>query len=174
MFTQDEMLQEIQRVAIGLGKKSLSIAEFNKHGKISVATVLNRFGSWDLALQAAGLEPIDPIQRACNTDSIDELLLDQSLRYTEIDRNKMPTRNLKRVYQLDANLINATQKLEAINQLERWFKKYRRVIFLEMSRTAYNEACVGSKFRRKKADVSGIAKGTETGIVGSFVSQDRV
>ena len=69
MFTQDEILQEIQRVATDLDNKSLSIAEFNKHGEISVATVINCFGFWDVALQAAGSnrliqskEPVTPIQ----------------------------------------------------------------------------------------------------------------
>ena len=64
----------------------------------------------------------------------------------------MPKRNLKRFYQLDANLINARQKLRHINQLERWFKKYRRVIILEMPSTAYNEASFGDKRRRQKAE----------------------
>jgi hypothetical protein len=58
MLTHDHILQEIQRVATHLGKKSLSIAEFNKHGKISPATVSNRFGSWNEAVQAAGLDKV--------------------------------------------------------------------------------------------------------------------
>ncbi len=62
----------------------------------------------------------------------------------------MPRRNLNRVYQLDANRINAKQKDANINQLEFWHK--HKVIFLEMSGIAYDEVCSGSQRRREKAE----------------------
>jgi hypothetical protein len=64
--------------------------------------------------------------------------------------NEMPKRNLDRVYQLDANRINAMQKDAAVNQLELWHR--HKVIFLEMSLTAYDEACFGNQRRSEKAD----------------------
>lgn len=62
----------------------------------------------------------------------------------------MPSRYLKRVYHLDANRINARQKASCVNQLERWHAN--GVIFLEMSRVAYDEAGYGSPKRSAKAD----------------------
>lgn len=61
----------------------------------------------------------------------------------------MPNRDLGRVYHLDANRINARQQDEDVNQLELWHEQ--GVIFLEMSRTAYDEACTGSACREEKA-----------------------
>ncbi|SEM10093.1 hypothetical protein SAMN05518845_11669 [Variovorax sp. YR750] len=57
------------------------------------------------------------------------------------------------VFQLDANLINAKQKLEAVNQLETW--RDNGVICLVMSGIAHTEAQAGggtgAEARRKKA-----------------------
>lgn len=68
--------------------------------------------------------------------------------------DEMPSRNLHLVYQLDANRINAKQESANVNQLELWHRN--KVIFLEMCRTAYDEARSGSgpdcKRRRDKAD----------------------
>lgn len=61
----------------------------------------------------------------------------------------MPKRDLARVYHLDANRINARQQDKDVNQLELWHKY--GVIFLEMSLTAYDEACVGNACREEKA-----------------------
>jgi len=72
------------------------------------------------------------------------------MKLNQISQSEMPTRNLDRVYQLDANRINARQKDADVNQLELWHK--HKVIFLEMSLIAYDEACIGSKDRSKKAE----------------------
>jgi len=61
MYTDEQILQEIRRVASKLGKKSLSFAEFKKHGKISVMTARNHFVTWNKAIEKAGLIPIDGI-----------------------------------------------------------------------------------------------------------------
>ncbi len=45
------------------------------------------------------------------------------------------------VLHIDTNLINARQKLAAVNQLERWFED--GVILINMSGTAHQEAKVG-------------------------------
>lgn len=63
--------------------------------------------------------------------------------------DEMPDRKVG-TYQLDANRINALQKDSRVNQLEKWHKS--GVIFLEMSRVAYDEAGNGSIARGMKAD----------------------
>ena len=62
---------------------------------------------------------------------------------------EMPKRKVG-TYQLDANRINARQKDCFVNQLEKWHKA--KVIFLEMSRVAYQEAGRGNIARSRKAD----------------------
>lgn len=71
------------------------------------------------------------------------------MTYSEMNL-EMPSRSLKRVYHLDANRINARQNDCYVNQLEKWHKT--KVIFLEMSRIAYDEAGRGSFNRLKKSD----------------------
>jgi len=50
------------------------------------------------------------------------------------------------VFHIDANLINARQKLPAVNQLEKWFKD--GVILINISRTARKEAMTGGNAAR--------------------------
>lgn len=77
-----------------------------------------------------------------------EVLKDLIRQYKE--GKEIPSRNLKRVYQLDANRINARQKDPFINQLEKWHRN--KVIFLEMALPAFEEAGRGSSTRSEKAD----------------------
>jgi hypothetical protein len=54
-MTREEILVEIQRVARGLNADSLSIGQFERHGVISVFRVVQAFGTWNQAVQQAGL-----------------------------------------------------------------------------------------------------------------------
>lgn len=71
------------------------------------------------------------------------------MMYNFDNANVMPKRDLGCIYHLDTNRINARQQDKDVNQLELWHK--HGVIFLEMSRTAYDEACIGSACRAGKA-----------------------
>lgn len=54
---------------------------------------------------------------------------------------------------IDTNLINARQKLPAVNQLEKWYED--EVILINMSSTAHGEAKAGSNAMRvKKANTN--------------------
>ncbi len=52
------------------------------------------------------------------------------------------------VFHIDANLINARGQLEAVNELERWYKD--RVISINISSTALIEAKAGNDLRRTR------------------------
>lgn len=55
------------------------------------------------------------------------------------------------VLHIDTNLINARQKLPAVNQLEKWFED--QVILINMSATAHSEAQAdGNTMRARKAN----------------------
>ncbi len=96
MYTDQEIIQEIRRVAALVGKTSLKEREFNEFSRISGSTASYRFGSWNEAVKAAGLEPIDPVSVITGSQQIpDEDLLRELIRlYNETGKN--PTYRLLR------------------------------------------------------------------------------
>jgi len=56
--SDDALIKELQRVADLLKKQNITANEFKQYGKIGVTTILRRFGSWNKALEKAGLEII--------------------------------------------------------------------------------------------------------------------
>jgi hypothetical protein len=57
---KQDIIAELRRVAEKLQTSHLSYRQFKKHGRISVSTVRYTFGTWNQAIQAAGLHPIPP------------------------------------------------------------------------------------------------------------------
>ena len=54
--TKESYVEDIQRVAQLLGKRTLTMAEYDESGKYSSSAVIGKFESWFAALDAAGLE----------------------------------------------------------------------------------------------------------------------
>jgi hypothetical protein len=67
------VITELQRVSQILDTKRLGYRDFEKLSTISRHTVANRFGSWNNALQEAGLSPAKPDRKSIPSD--DELLI---------------------------------------------------------------------------------------------------
>lgn len=57
--SEKECLAEMKRVADLLGKRQLSSKEFRRHAKFTAQPVIDRFGSWEKALEEADLEECD-------------------------------------------------------------------------------------------------------------------
>lgn len=55
--SDEELLQDIVRVAKELKKDSLTIEDYKKRGKYSRDTISRRFGGWTASLRKAGLSP---------------------------------------------------------------------------------------------------------------------
>ncbi|MFH1142023.1 MAG: HNH endonuclease [Chloroflexota bacterium] len=55
-FSDDKLLYDLSQVANSLGKREVTISEYEIHGKFNSSTLRRRFGSWFKALEAAGLE----------------------------------------------------------------------------------------------------------------------
>src|SRR3990172_2184636 len=96
-YDKDKIISEIKRIAMKLGKKSLSISEFKKYSNISRHTVCYYFISWNEAVKEAGLEPIDPIEKLKLTHSKniipeEDLLKDLIRLFNET--GKIPTMSL--------------------------------------------------------------------------------
>lgn len=56
-FSEPTLIKELQRIACQLAQDTLSRDDIDRHGKMSSAVVLKRFGSLRQALQAADLRP---------------------------------------------------------------------------------------------------------------------
>ena len=54
-ISDDELLSDLKRVASELQKPSITGREYKERGKYGKNTVANRFGSWNKALERAGL-----------------------------------------------------------------------------------------------------------------------
>ena len=55
--SDEELLDELRRCAQDIGRNTITIAEFEEHGKCHPCTIQRRFGSWTKALNLAGLQP---------------------------------------------------------------------------------------------------------------------
>lgn len=90
-----EIILDIIRVANELKTSHLSVRQYKIHGKINPGTVENTFGSWNAAVGAAGLEPLQPgpspelnKQKISDDDLLQEILrLAQELGKRPSSRN---------------------------------------------------------------------------------------
>ncbi len=55
--TNEELLTDLSVTARGIGRNTLTMEQYNRHGTGHAATFVRRFGSWPKALELAGLEP---------------------------------------------------------------------------------------------------------------------
>jgi len=55
-FNDQELLADLKKVAKKIGKNNVSFREYIKFGEFSTKVFRNRFGTWNKALQKAGLE----------------------------------------------------------------------------------------------------------------------
>jgi hypothetical protein len=53
---EQELLEDIKRVSIKLGKTNLTGKEYKENGKFSYSTIEKRFGNWTQALKRSGLD----------------------------------------------------------------------------------------------------------------------
>lgn len=56
-LSDDELLEDLRRVARKLGRDTVTISEYTEHGLGHATTIQRRFCSWFKALKDAGLEP---------------------------------------------------------------------------------------------------------------------
>lgn len=73
-ISDDELIDDVKRIAIKLDKNSISSTEYNNNGKYKVQTIITRFGSWKNVLKVAKLE-----------DTSFRIITDEDL-YNEIER----------------------------------------------------------------------------------------
>jgi hypothetical protein len=54
--SDEELISDLRRVALEIGKRTVANKEYIKHGRYSSTTQKDRFGSWNNALRQSGLE----------------------------------------------------------------------------------------------------------------------
>ncbi len=72
--SDDDLLADLVRVSGELGKKQITFREYNANGKFSGSTIATRFGSWNRALQRAGLDKT--IERNISKEALFENIVD--------------------------------------------------------------------------------------------------
>lgn len=85
-YSNDELLQEIRRIADELDRPPRA-TDMENRGNISPATFINRFGSWENALEKAGL---DPDENAAGKQYTDDELASE-LRHLRSEYDRPPT-----------------------------------------------------------------------------------
>jgi hypothetical protein len=91
---QEEILREIHRVVDAVKPQSLTQQLFKRHGQISVATVYNNFGSWNKAVEAAGLTSNPKSIRVSGYKSIDEGELFKAIGELWQKNGRRPTQSM--------------------------------------------------------------------------------
>jgi Homing endonuclease associated repeat len=90
---QQKIIDELQRVAQLLKTHTLTRRQFSQNSKLSLSTIEGRFGTWNRAIEAAGLLPI-PLGGTSNTHPKipDDDLLQEIIRLSA-ELGKQPTLN---------------------------------------------------------------------------------
>jgi predicted restriction endonuclease len=82
--SDEELISDLKKVAEILKSNSLSKKEYLKHGRFNYSTITRRFGSWNKALESAGLE-IENFSKL----SVDELLKDLKEVAVKLNKNSL-------------------------------------------------------------------------------------
>ena len=87
-YTEEELLKDLRRVAELLEQESVSKNEYCTHGNAGVNTFRRRFGSWSLAVAAAGLKPYWPCKQSKKVDGKVRPKLSTWMRYKILRRDR--------------------------------------------------------------------------------------
>ena len=89
-MTDEQLIAELQKVASEIKSDTLTVIQFNAHSEIAASAITRRLGSWNKALQAAGLRPVNMGRRYTEDDYFENLLsvwtyLGRQPKYGEMD-----------------------------------------------------------------------------------------
>jgi hypothetical protein len=117
----DDIISELQRVADKLQSPYLTMRLFRQHSKFSVSTIKNRFGTWNKALMAAGIQVLPSgTPPAAKVSFSDDELLQEIVRLTS-ELGKTPT----------SREMNSIGRFSERPYSKRWgsFKKARDIAY---------------------------------------------
>ncbi len=82
MYSKEEIIEEVKRVAKQLGKNSLKESEFEQNSMMPLNTVIFYMGSWPMVLKGAGLEP--PQGKTDTGEPTNDILLRELVRLFQV------------------------------------------------------------------------------------------
>ena len=87
----DSMITDLQSVAQNLNKKTINTSEYTSNGTYSMDIFFRKFGSWNNALIAAGLEPFDHPLGGGTKNKITEYQCVEEIERVWIELGRQPT-----------------------------------------------------------------------------------
>ncbi len=109
---RDSIVAELQRIAKKLGKKTLTRCDITLHGRMGANTVTRRFGSLQLAHEAAGLIP--PIPRLSRGEILKLLVALWKITLKESGRS--PSCTELRKYNIPVSISVVTRRFGSWNK----------------------------------------------------------
>jgi hypothetical protein len=117
---KEALVKDIQRIAQLLDAKSLSRGSYEKHGAFSAKTAEKNFGSWNEAVEAAGLIPLP----SGGLSLKDQRALQKDTRVDKISDTELLTAMLALGEKLgrrpSGNQLTAKGKYSAAYYIRRW------------------------------------------------------
>ncbi|NLS96884.1 MAG: hypothetical protein GXX96_32510 [Planctomycetaceae bacterium] len=108
-YTREQILEEIRGIAKRLGQTHLTKREFSTHSEISIGSVRYHFGTWNKAIEEAGLDILPPGSGAKRANTLDDVdLLQDLLRLERIHGG------------LSESLVNVSGKYSIRPYRKRW------------------------------------------------------
>lgn len=87
----EALINDLQDVSVFIGKKTFTSSEYAKFGKYYRSTYSRRFGSWNNALEAAGLVPFDHPLGGGSKNKISEDECFEEIEHIWIELGRQPT-----------------------------------------------------------------------------------
>lgn len=114
----DNMIADLQIVAEKLNKRTINTSEYTSNGKYSKDIFFRKFGSWNNALIAAGLEPFDHPLGGGTKNKISEYQCVEEIERVWIELGRQPT---------STDIKNGASKY-SLHVFERRFGSWRKAL----------------------------------------------
>ncbi len=86
-----ELIKDLQRVSTILGKKTFFTSDYSQYGQFSRSVFLRKFGSWNEALKAAGLDPFDHPLGGGEKNKVSEYSCLEEIERLWVELGRQPT-----------------------------------------------------------------------------------
>lgn len=107
--TLEDLIEDLKSVYLQIGKEKLSIKDYDLYGNFSSSTVSRKFGTWNKALNIAGIPP-------CNQFYSDEDFM-ANLRDVWLKLGKQPTRR-----DMDKRELSSITSTAYLRKFGTWYK----------------------------------------------------
>lgn len=114
----EEVILDLQKVSQKIGKRTFNSSEYNTNGNYSSDILFRKFGTWNNALVAAGLEPFDHPLGGGTKNKISEYQCVEEIERVWIELGRQPT---------TTDIKNGASKY-SLHVFERRFGSWRKAL----------------------------------------------